>query len=235
MSRGKCKKFCDRAGINKGNFVFVCPHGIFTQSKRAFRRQVVWRLDLTRVTQPICISFIGTKWAKWSQLENTIRHDYKGLRDTPKPGNDILPPFGYCDIYESSKDITLTHGNKHTVLCELSQNVLYQYCFVLIWFTIVAGIIVSCIGLVLQIAEHLITVTCVLRHGNIAQKMYKVLTLRECEYLEFIRRRDIPLYGALIVKLREEKFGHLKKSNGNGNLPYNETPPPGFNEAMSCI
>jgi len=36
--------------------------------------------------------------------------------------------------------------------------------------------------------------------------MYQVLTLRECEYLEYIRRKNMPLYGAVIHKLKEERY-----------------------------
>ena len=192
----------------------------------------IWR----KIKKFICISLTGSNWVKWSQLENTIRHDYKGLRDFPKPGNELLPPFGYCDLYESSKDITTTHANEHKLLCELSQNILYQYCLILIWFTLVAGIIISCIGLLVLIVDHLIIVWCVLRHGILAEKMYKLLTLREYEYLEFIRHRNMPLYTAIIHKLKVERLLISPKlSHRRGSIPYDETPPPGFNEAMDCV
>ena len=32
----------------------------------------------------------GVQWVKWSSKPNTIKFDYKGLRDFPKPGNTNL-------------------------------------------------------------------------------------------------------------------------------------------------
>ena len=56
---------------------------------------------------------------------------------------------------------------------------------------------------------------------------------RECEYLEFIRRRNIPLYADVISKLKQERFGLM--SNGTaGTTPCPcDTPPPAFDEATS--
>ena len=36
--------------------------------------------------------------------------------------------------------------------------------------------------------------------------MYKVLTLRECEYLEFLREKHMPLYGEVIRKLKDKRY-----------------------------
>lgn len=41
------------------------------------------------------------------------------------------------------------------------------------------------------------------------RKMYNLLTLRECEYLEYIRRKDMPLYGKVIQKLKDERYDAL--------------------------
>ena len=37
------------------------------------------------------------------------------------------------------------------------------------------------------------------------RKIYQVLTLRECEYLEYIRRKNLPLYSQVIQKLSQER------------------------------
>lgn len=169
----------------------------------------------------------GPKWVRWSKLDNHLAHDYMGMRDFPKPGNELLPPFGYCQVYVATKDKVTSMGNKHTFVCEMSQNILYQYCLILLWFVFVFGMIISIVGFLAQLLDHLITIMCVLRHGTVAKRMYEILTLRECEYLEFIRRRDLQLYSQLIQKLRQEKY-HMELANGNGGLP--DSPPPGFDE-----
>ena len=73
-------------------------------------------------------------------------------------GNLLLPPFGYCEMFESARDIKHTLANKHTFVCELSQNILYQYCFIVMWFAIVFGILASVLGLILLIAHYLVGV-----------------------------------------------------------------------------
>lgn len=171
--------------------------------------------------------YLGPKWVRWSKLDNHLAHDYMGMRDFPKPGNELLPPFGYCQVYVATKDKVTSMGNKHTFVCEMSQNILYQYCLILLWFVFVFGMIISIVGFLAQLLDHLITIMCVLRHGTVAKRMYEILTLRECEYLEFIRRRDLQLYSQLIQKLRQEKY-HMELANGNGGLP--DSPPPGFDE-----
>lgn len=39
--------------------------------------------------------------------------------------------------------------------------------------------------------------------------MYNALTLRECEYLEFIRRKNVPVYGQVIEQLKKDRLGGL--------------------------
>jgi len=48
----------------------------------------------------------------------------------------------------SAKDIKESHVNMHKVVCEISQHVLFQYTFVLLWLFIIIGIIVSVIGFI---------------------------------------------------------------------------------------
>ena len=181
--------------------------------------------------------FPGSRWMKWAKLNNTLAHDYMGARNFPKPGNELLPPFGYCELWESWKDVQFARNNKHKFVCELSQNILYQYCLLVVWFLFVLGITVSCIGLVVQICDHLITVFCILRTGTTARKMYEVLTLRECEYLEFIRRRNIPLYSDVMQMLKQEKFGGRNPGAPlmNGTAKYNGAPPPVFRDTKRDI
>lgn len=145
----------------------------------------------------------GNKWIKWSQLNNTMAYDYMGKRDFPKPGNLLLPPFGYCEVYQSAKDVLVTLGNKHKFVCELSQNVLYQYCLIVIWFAIVFGIIISIIGLILLIVHYAIGIFGIKRRDPRGKQLFKSLTFRQLEYLEFIRKKNVIIYGEVLEKLRD--------------------------------
>ena len=55
--------------------------------------------------------------------------------------------------------------------------------------------------------------------------MYGKLTLRECHYLEFIRKKNMPLYGDVIQKLKGGRYGGLvnmdeKNINPDISDPY---------------
>ena len=60
-------------------------------------------------------------WINWSRLDNSIAFDYMGERHFPKPGHKLLPPFGYCELYESARDERVLRVNQHKFLCELTQ------------------------------------------------------------------------------------------------------------------
>jgi len=151
----------------------------------------------------------GSEWISWGKLDNEMAYDYMGKREFPKPGNALLPSFALCEVHESAQDIKHVITNKHKFVCELSQHILYQYVFVILWFAMIAGFIVSALGFLLQIIDHLLTITCFMRHSN-SRKLYKTLTLRECEYLEYIRKTNLALYGQLIQKLKEDRFDDNK-------------------------
>jgi len=159
----------------------------------------------------------GSKWVEWSRLENSIAYDYMGMRDHPKPGNNLLPPFGYCEVHASAKDIKESYANKHKFVCELSQNILYQYCLVVLWFALIFGIVISCVGILILFVHYAIGIFGFKAHGPTGKKIFKLLSFRELEYLEFIRKRDIALYGEVLDKLKEIKLGP--------NAPQDEYPP----------
>ena len=146
----------------------------------------------------------GIKLIKWSQLENSIAYDYMGMVDHPKPGNLLLPPFGYCELYESSKDIKHSVANNHKFVCELSQNVLYQYCLIVLWFSIVLGIIVSILGLIVQLVKYIMSSFGVQERDMFGQKVIKSLSLREHEYLAFIQKKNPAVYNEVKNLLKEE-------------------------------
>ena len=147
----------------------------------------------------------GRKWINWARLHDTLQYDYMGMRDFPKPGNKLLPPFGYCEFYESAKDIKQSRMNKFKIICELSQHVLYQYCLLVIWFCLAIGIVASIIGLLHLLwtyVSNLLVVTCQKKYG---------ITLKEMDYVLYIKTRDFNLYHELMERLEES-------SSPNGNV-----------------
>jgi len=158
----------------------------------------------------------GSEWVSWSKNSNANAYDYTKGRQRFKPGEILLPTFGFCEVLELSKDVKHTLFNSHKLVCEVSQNVLYQYVLIVLWFLFILGMIISCIGFITQLVDHLITITCFLSQGSQAKRVYQSLTLRECEYLEFIRKKQLTVYGKLIRKLKEER---LDRFQGNGYGP----------------
>ena len=134
----------------------------------------------------------GNKWVGWSKLNNSMAFDYLGMKDFLKPGNLLLPPFGYCELYESAKDIKTKLGNKHKFICELSQNILYQYCLIVLWFPLILGIVISVVGLVLLIVHYVIGILGVRTRGQADKK--------------FLQSSVIPGIGILRIHPKKEYF-----------------------------
>lgn len=140
----------------------------------------------------------GSNWISWSKLDNHIQYDHMGLRNTPKPANQLLPSFAICEISELAADSLKQAENRHKYVCELNNFVLYQYIFLITWFAQIAGIIISVIGLLIQVFDHLLTITCFMHQGSPeAKAVLKRLTFREFEYLEFVRKKNMELYNEL--------------------------------------
>ncbi|XP_066925725.1 innexin inx2-like [Clytia hemisphaerica] len=156
----------------------------------------------------------GVEWIRWSHFNHSRAFDFF-VGNEPKPGNVLLPSFGYCEIQEASMDIQHVFFNKNKFICEISPNILYQYVFVVLWFVIVSSIAISIAGLIINLAGHVITMACFLKDGSPAKKVYKKLSLRECEYLTFIRRKNIPLYGEVLGKLSKQRMKPRLEMNGN--------------------
>lgn len=145
----------------------------------------------------------GGKWLEWGRLKNAIAYDYMGKRHFPKPGNEMLPSFGFCEVHESAQDIKTVVTNKHKFVCEISQHTLYQYIFIIIWFAMITSIIVSIVGLIHLLVGYFLTMLCRIQVTPAGRPIYDRLSLREYQYLEFIRRKSMPLYGNVITKLKE--------------------------------
>lgn len=158
----------------------------------------------------------GTKWSRWSVLDNHIAHDYMGMRDFPKPGNHLLPPFGYCEMYESARDVKHTLANQHKFVCELSQNILYQYALLVLWFCVVMGIIISGMGLIVLLVNYAVGLFGARPHGAAGKKIFKALTFREIEYLEYLRKKNIVLYQEVLEQVKERILGPNAPSMEDG-------------------
>ena len=148
----------------------------------------------------------GIEWVKWSQLGNALSHNHNmKQRVTPKPGNILLPPMGFCEIHEASRDIRKTFTNKHKFICEINSHILYQYVMMVLWFLLMLGFLLSCFGLLCSLFRHVVNCACLCTGSSASRRMYRVLTAREIEYLDHVRRRSIPLYTKLTKKLSQER------------------------------
>lgn len=199
-------------------------------------RKVKWHFLNTSEATEVSFPFTGLKWISWTRLENHIVYDYMGYRDHPKPGHELLPPFGYCELSESSKDMKESYTNHHKFVCEVSQNILSQYALLVVWFVVVMGIVVSIIGLGLLVYNHLINFATSWSYRHISKilgskhSFFAQFSLRELQYLQLIKRKDVVFYGEVLTKLKDET-ANMSSGDNSGSLPC-ETPPPGFEEAI---
>lgn len=149
----------------------------------------------------------GQRVVYWSLLDNDVQHEHNlKYRDVAKPGNQLIPAMGYCDVNEASRDVRNTRINYHKLLCEISPHVLYQYVMILMWFFLIVGIILSVVGLLIAIFGHVINFVTFMNAKDHSRPLYKVLTVREVDYLEYIRRKDLPLYSQVLELLRESRL-----------------------------
>jgi len=148
----------------------------------------------------------GSKFANWVRLTNFEQHDHDlKVRAVPKPGNILLPPMGFCDIHEASRDVRNTHINTHRFICEISPHVLYQYVMLVFWYLLIMGIVISIVGFFQHLLVHLASYIKMNRHDPTG-RLYRVLTLREIDYLDILRHKSTPCYGAILKKVRENRL-----------------------------
>jgi len=142
---------------------------------------------------------------------NLHEHNLK-LRDVAKPGNELIPSMGYCDVTEASRDVRNTRVNFHKVLCEISPHVIYQYVLLVFWFLILVGIVVSVLGVLTTVFAHVISFFVFLTsRDNASRDLYSRVTSREVDYLEYIRKKDLKLYQELLEKLHASRVGHARE------------------------
>jgi len=133
------------------------------------------------------------------------RHDYTIPRDPAKAGHGLLPAFGLCQVSNAGQDLKNIVNNKHTFICELSQHVLYQYILIILWYVMIAGIIISILGLIYYCFAELSTAFCVGFQGKNITQLYSVLTTRERQLLDFVRKKNMPVFGELLDRLMVTK------------------------------
>jgi len=136
----------------------------------------------------------GSDWITWAQDNDPNKMNFK-LRTSPSPGNHFLPTFAMCDLDDVRLDSTGTHRN--LVVCEISLHVLYQYTFVVFWFILVYAMVSSLLGFFVFAAQHIYLV------HTMRRSALRDMTVREFEYLDFIRRRDLAMYKKVLDMLNE--------------------------------
>lgn len=146
----------------------------------------------------------GYNFLKWIQWSPNSSHALKE-RGYAKPGNELLPPVGLCDVHDSFRDIRNTRMNSHKFICEISPHILYQYCFLMVWLILVVTTIISIFGLGIEVANCCSTLFCYVRRKK-SMEIYRLLTLRECQYLEMIRQKDPAFYGKVIQRLNAARM-----------------------------
>lgn len=112
--------------------------------------------------------------------------------------------MGYCEVEEASKDELTVHHNSYVFLCEISTNILYQHVLVVLWFLLMISTSISIFGLIGAILSYLPNVLCYNRNTP-KKTISRVLTLRESEYLDFIKRKDMVMYGNVLRKLKQQR------------------------------
>lgn len=149
--------------------------------------------------------YYGTDYLYWSATNPLKQHTNVKHRSRAKAGNKLLPSMGFCEIEEAMQETKVVFHNYNRFICEISPNILYQYILMVLWFFFVASIIISIVGLVTYILQHAyhIIVYCAIEKKSI----YQSLTLRELEYLDYIKRKNLALYGDVMRILRDERGG----------------------------
>jgi len=152
----------------------------------------------------------GIEWLNWSKQPNEDEYDYTTApKGAYNPASVLLPTFGLCEVLELGKDIKHTLYNKHQFVCEISQNILYQYVLLLLWFLMIIGLLISVLGFVIEVCDHLLTFYAFLAQGNQTRRVYQLLTIRECQYLEYIRKKDYTKYGQVVRLIKSERLDQL--------------------------
>jgi len=169
----------------------------------------------------------GMKWLKWAEIPD--RNNYVAKRSFIDAGELLLPTFGYCDVLEEWIDIKHSVINEHKLPCEISQHILYQYVMMALWFLIVLGIVLSVVGLLTLLVQYAVWEIEFDKHEVMSKVVHKHITIRQGEYLMFIRRKNEIVYGDIIDNLYEKLKGDPRNINSgigmNGGYPMEQCKP----------
>ena len=135
-------------------------------------------------------------------LSHEEMHDYTDPK-FEKAGHKLLPSFGLCQVFTTARDIKTEVKNVHTYICELSQHVLYQYILIIMWYMFVFGIIISVLGLIQHGMKQAMAFLAMGNQEEEVKNIYQKVSVREKEYLEFIRRKNLPIFSAVLKKVNE--------------------------------
>lgn len=99
---------------------------------------------------------------------------------------------------------------RHTIICEISQNVRYQYVFIILWFFFVIGVFVSILGFVQSLFATAKAIYWIFYSNpggreSFSDSIHSQLTLREMQYLDKIRQMDMTMYGEVLRELTQFK------------------------------
>lgn len=141
----------------------------------------------------------GTKWIKWAYEPE--RNNYVDARPYLEAGDTLLPTFGFCDVLEEGLDVKHTILNEHKFVCEISQHILYQYVLMAMWFLIIIGIVISAYGLISLLLSYILWKAANQKDKDKSKLVYKQLTIRQGEYLMFVRQKNMLLYGEVLENL----------------------------------
>lgn len=150
-------------------------------------------------------SQFGSEWMAWAKREHVEQYKYMGVRGV-HAGQRLLPVFGMCDVLELGQDIKFHVFNEYSLVCEISQHVLYHYVLFVIWFLIVIGFILSILGIIHLVLSHILRSRLFANEEIAAQRVYNTLSTRESEYLDFIRKTNVVAYGSIIRALHKQRF-----------------------------
>ncbi|XP_057305804.1 uncharacterized protein LOC130644282 [Hydractinia symbiolongicarpus] len=148
----------------------------------------------------------GGRWSSWLGKTNEGRHDYT-QPDEPKPGHHLLPGFGLCELTSVAADNLQAVVNVHTYVCELTQHILYQYILIVMWYIFILGIVISIVGFLKYFFDLFMASSTSDVEGEDLKVLFRNLTSREKEYMKFVRRKSMPIFGELLQKLKEYNSG----------------------------
>lgn len=146
----------------------------------------------------------GSNWVSWLGLPDHLMHDYID-QSRVKAGNHLLPGFALCQVRSEAQDIKTQFSNVHTYICELSQHVLYQYTLIILWFMHVIGIVVSVLGLLKHMVKIIWNDCIPSFEGEGVANLYANLSIRERELMDYIRLKNIPMFGEVMRRIGDMK------------------------------